>query len=361
MRRKTASRIDRLKNGTGMALTDKTLHVHCGDNSAAALRQSGVPGHVLVIHDPVLEGPTPEGAQDAEWYALRAQYLASIGVPFPAEELARKLAKEDRALDDLDGRDEVVLWFDHCLFDQMILIRLLARLAPRNLNGTAVGLICIGDFPGFTKFCGLGELTPAQLASLTDKCSEVTLEQKNLAAEAWSTFCAPDPRGIERLLTRDTSVLPYLRAALARHLEQYPSVRNGLNRLENEILQAVAEGQSDLTGIFRFVCDRETSPFLGDTMLWSWLDRLARAPQPAVIVKGPGPIPRWDPPADVSLWSVALTDVGQQLLDGRADWVRMNGIDRWLGGVYLHGPEAAWRWDEEARRLVGESQKGGVS
>jgi hypothetical protein len=63
-------------------------------------------------------------------------------------------------------------------------------------------------------------------------------------------------------------------------------------------------------------------------------------------------VPRWEPPADVSPWTVALTDTGRKLLAGEADWVRLNGVDRWLGGVHLHGGEAAWRWDREARRLV---------
>jgi hypothetical protein len=26
--------------------------------------------------------------------------------------------------------------------------------------------------------------------------------------------------------------------------------------------------------------------------------------------------------------------------------VRLNGLDRWIGGVHLVGREARWRWDE---------------
>ena len=29
-----------------------------------------------------------------------------------------------------------------------------------------------------------------------------------------------------------------------------------------------------------------------------------------------------------------------------ADHVALNGIDRWVGGVHLHGKAARWRWDE---------------
>jgi hypothetical protein len=32
--------------------------------------------------------------------------------------------------------------------------------------------------------------------------------------------------------------------------------------------------------------------------------------------------------------------------------VRIHGIDRWLGGVHLHGHDAQWRWDPDRDRLV---------
>jgi hypothetical protein len=41
-----------------------------------------------------------------------------------------------------------------------------------------------------------------------------------------------------------------------------------------------------------------------------------------------------------------LTAAGGRVLRGQADHVALNGIDRWVGGVHLRGPEARWRWDE---------------
>ena len=35
--------------------------------------------------------------------------------------------------------------------------------------------------------------------------------------------------------------------------------------------------------------------------------------------------------------AVALTDAGRGVLDGAADHVALNGIDRWIGGVHLVG------------------------
>jgi hypothetical protein len=49
---------------------------------------------------------------------------------------------------------------------------------------------------------------------------------------------------------------------------------------------------------------------------------------------------------------VEPTPFGASLLSGEADWVRTNGIDRWIGGVHLAGAESPRRWDSHAHRLV---------
>lgn len=47
-----------------------------------------------------------------------------------------------------------------------------------------------------------------------------------------------------------------------------------------------------------------------------------------------------------------MTDVGRHVLAGGGDQIRLNGIDRFLGGAHLHGYERIWRWDAAAGRLV---------
>jgi hypothetical protein len=53
--------------------------------------------------------------------------------------------------------------------------------------------------------------------------------------------------------------------------------------------------------------------------------------------------------------TVAITEAGRASLTGAADWVRLNGFDRWLGGVHLFaapGADVDWRYDREACALV---------
>ena len=50
---------------------------------------------------------------------------------------------------------------------------------------------------------------------------------------------------------------------------------------------------------------------------------------------------------------VAVTAEGRAVLRGEADYVRLNGINRWLGGVHLRDNEV-WRWDDVGRNIVRE-------
>jgi hypothetical protein len=43
---------------------------------------------------------------------------------------------------------------------------------------------------------------------------------------------------------------------------------------------------------------------------------------------------------------------GTRVLAGEADQIALNGIDRWIGGVHLHGHHVAWRWDDGTRTIV---------
>jgi hypothetical protein len=48
-----------------------------------------------------------------------------------------------------------------------------------------------------------------------------------------------------------------------------------------------------------------------------------------------------------------LTETGREVLADRQHHVALNGIDRWIGGVHLSGPSAAWRWDEGTESITG--------
>ena len=93
---------------------------------------------------------------------------------------------------------------------------------------------------------------------------------------------------------------------------------------------------------------REERVFMGDTTFWDRVCELAAGPTPLVLLDIQ-PNGRALPDG-----TVAITDAGRATLDGRADWVHLDGFDRWLGGVHLTaalGGEVAWRRDPSTGRL----------
>ncbi len=334
---------------------DTTLHVTNGDAAAEPLRRSGLGGEVLPWRDVLHEGPVPAGLAPAELNRERARFLAERGWAEHAEVL-RDLDARDRTLADAAaGGGEVVLWFEHDLYDQLQLLQVLDRLGDAEAGRARVSLVCIGEFPGVEPFHGLGQLSLGQLMSLHPGRAPVTDAQRSLARTAWAAFRAPDPAEIERVLAGDTGALPFLRGALLRHLEQFPAVGDGLSRTERQVLEAVAGGAAGPHEVFLADQAREERVFMGDTTLWGYVRGLAAGPEPLLRVAGGGPfrLPDRDGPDPAFREQrLELTERGRAVLRGEADRLAPGGPDRWLGGVRLRGAAAPWRWDRQARRLV---------
>src|SRR6185437_11863563 len=124
---------------------------------------------------------------------------------------------------------------------------------------------------------------------------------------------------------------------LERYLEQFPWVDNGLNRTERQILSLIDAGHRTFPALFR--ADQQTEPwiFMGDTSYRYYLTGIMTCPHPLVEEIG---------------GKYRVTQTGREVQSGRADHIRLNGINRWLGGVHLEGSEARWRWSEAKRRLI---------
>ena len=316
------------------------LHIHNGDASADVAKQSAIPGEHFAWREALIEGPASQVKTD-EWRRRRAQHLSDTYDVDLADCEKESIAQEQK-LASFQKYDEVVLWFEHDLFCQVHLIHLLNWFAQQDPGETKFSLVCIGGFPGRKNFRGLGELTPDEFASLFSSRQVVTKEQFDLAARAWNGYSSSDPRDIETLLQTDTSSLPYLAPALRGHLRRFPSTINGLGLIENRALHIIESGVKRFSELFRRFGELEPVYGLGDSQFWWSLRRLADANQPLLKINE-------GTPQDAA---IEITDLGRAVLNGKGDFVLLNGIDQWLGGVYLSDERNLWRWDEEAQRIV---------
>jgi len=197
------------------------LHITDGESVAGTLRESGIPGEVSVYGDLMYEGPAPAGLDADAWLGTRASWVAGPGGVRPTLEEARQYLRAcEDTLAGFSRHEEVVIWVDDRLSDQLILIKVLDWFSRQSLRGTKLSLICVGRYAGVDHFVGLGQLNPNQLMSLADTRLAIGEEQYRTAQTAWNAFTSSDPRGIERFIESDTSALPFIATALRRHLEQ---------------------------------------------------------------------------------------------------------------------------------------------
>jgi len=306
------------------------LHVTNGDSTASTLRRTRLGGDVLAWRDVLHAGPVPAGSRRSV-LAARAGFLAAAGFG-DAASLAASLEERDRQLVEALRAGEVVLWFEHDLYDQLQLVDVLALVGA---DGGAADLIVVGSFPGRPSFRGLGELSADELETLWPSRTPAAGETLGAAAAVWGALREPEPTALAGEARIERPGLPYLGAALRRLLAELPSPRDGLSATERHALEAIAGGATTRSAAFAAAQDLEEAPFLGDTWFLRELDVLATGARPLVAAPG----------------GLRLTSDGERVLAGELDRVELLGVDRWVGGTHVTAGNV-WRWDPVASRLL---------
>jgi hypothetical protein len=137
------------------------------------------------------------------------------------------------------------------------------------------------------------------------------------ASRAWAAFRSPDPREIGSVRAQ---ALPFLEAALRRHLQEFPWTIDGLSRLERHVLEALQSGPMSFEELFRAI--EEDPVFLGDAVLQWHLDRMQK--ERLIERRSMG-------------WA----------LSGKS---RSQRVPRWLGGYLVK--DLKLRWDPSSTGLV---------
>jgi len=297
--------------------------LHITNGESVSIPQTGLPGDVAYWNDILHDGPVPSGLSLQELSRVRERFIVEF-FSLPASEVS--FAQRDEAVLHFRDHEEVVLWFEHDLYDQLQLIQILDWFSRQDLAQTRLSLISVDSY--------LGPMRPEQLAPLFETRRAVTAAEFQTAQAAWTSFCSPEPTRLADLLSRDTSALPFLSAALLRHLQQFPALSNGLSRAERQILELTESGLHEFRELFPAAQKLEESIWMGDCTFFQYLRRLITAKQPLVRSRDGG---------------FESTPFGRLALAGKEDHVHVNGIDRWLGGVHLHEGASIWRWDQTAR------------
>ncbi len=299
------------------------LHVTNGDSVVYTWRKGGLVGTQLPWRDALHDGPVPAGLALPELSALRAQYLGVAGYGNPIK-LGHDFEKRDATIARCMEFDEIVLWFEHDLYDQLQLLQILDYLAGQSLPLGKLQLIQTDDF--------LGLLAAPELLALQNSRRPVSQQTLHGASDVWEAYRSATPERLFQIQAGTPSQLRHLSSALRRLFEEYPSSQSGLSRTQRHILEAVAEGAHAKDDIFRLAQLREEAAFLGDAPFYKRFEDLCdhAAPLLQEIQNG-----------------YRLTPLGRRVLAGVEDWLALRVCDRWIGGVHLTN-DSLWRWDEGA-------------
>jgi len=192
----------------------KRLIITNGDSAADLMRQARINGEILCWRDILHEGPVPMTDTLEELSSIRVDYLTSDGWG-DTSEIAQSFAERDGIMARLHNYSDIMLWFEHDLYDQLQLIQILDFLSRQPELHNRVSLIQAGNF--------IAKETPSRLKMHLKLKRPVTKLQFALAQGAWNAFRSETPQDWTAFLRYETSALPFLRPAILRHMEEFPA------------------------------------------------------------------------------------------------------------------------------------------
>lgn len=240
------------------------LHVFNGDCGRDAWKKSGGTAPSLVWLENYLEGilPPPE-TPIPEFERIRTAELHRLMPELAPERLAAAQKRMDDAVVNRSAGDTVYLWFDACMFDQLILARILFLMRE---TAADVRLICEDTNWGDSAI----PFPAAQQAA-----RRLSRGDREIFASAWAAAAGGIEALDRRMESSENDRFPFLKKALARFREEFPDPE-GLGRSERQLLEIVGRGCHAEAEIFHAAGACEEYPFMGDTMCHRLLDGLVR-------------------------------------------------------------------------------------
>ena len=306
-----------------------TLHIVNGDSAAGSLAQALGPQQTIVVqHDVLSCGPMPRTDSLEQWKAVREQYWGRDWGDFSPFDRAHELMLNTDALRYADG---LCLWMGSGLSDQLLLPSTVHLLQLLGIEARSLSTIQFSRHPeGSMEIVGLGMLAPEALKvhPAPEALSPTGIAE---AEKVWMAFTASEPDALIKLQKEEATVLPSLRRALKVLIERYPDADTGLNYMDWELLRHTRMHGPRVVPVIAntMVSNAEHLDPVGDMYLMDRMERLADTslPYPALELTGD--------PDSMRECTVKITAAGEEILAGRKDFVNLNGIDDWVGGVHL--------------------------
>ncbi|MEJ2585921.1 MAG: DUF1835 domain-containing protein [Robiginitalea sp.] len=215
------------------------LHITNGDNFTQRLRKLKFKGEIITWREMLCEGKTVTNVGSEAFWKTRFDFLHK-NYNVSKSWFVEKTLKEYRSLCNHKQEEEIILWFEYDLFCQINMLAVISWLKTHRRH-VQISLACSGNEDATNRLYGLSELSDAQVKKLFKNRVELSQDDIEFADYVWQLYCSDNPIRLEHLTDFDQYQFQYLGEALKTHLKRFPTIKNGLNEIENRVLHVAAE------------------------------------------------------------------------------------------------------------------------
>ncbi len=214
------------------------LHITNGDNFTQKLEKLQLKGEIITWREMLCEGKTETNVGSESFWKTRFEFLHK-NYKVSKSWFVEKTLKEYRSLCNHKQQDHIILWFEYDLFCQINLLAVLSWLKTYRRHAE-ISLVCSGREDTSDKLYSLNDLSDEQLLELYKNRKILSQGDIEYADYVWQLYCSDNPIRLENLTDYQDYQFTYLADAIKAHLHRFPTIRNGLNAVENKVLEISA-------------------------------------------------------------------------------------------------------------------------
>lgn len=249
------------------------LHITNGDCFTEKLSTLQLKGDVITWREMLCEGKTLTNVGSESFWKARFEFL-NKNYKVSKSSFIEKTLKEYRSLCNHKQQDHIVLWFEYDLFCQVNMLAVLSWLKV-NRKYAEISLVCSGKEDSSDKLYSLNELDNDQLMKLYENRKILSQDDIEYADYVWQLYCSDNPIRLENLTDFSNYQFDYLSDAITSHLHRFPSVKNGLNDMENNILQlSIAKRPTTKKDLLKTILENQGSLGFGTSQYERAITRL---------------------------------------------------------------------------------------
>ena len=304
------------------------LHITNGDILTNKLNTLKLEGDIITWREMLCEGKTETNVGSESFWKTRFEFL-NKNYKISKTWFIDKTLKEYRTLCNHKQEDRIVLWFDFDLFDQINMLAVISWLKTHRPYAE-ISLVSSEGEEDSLDILGLGELTDEQLRKLYTNRTLLTQDDIEYADYVWQLYCSDNPIRLENLKDFDSFQFSHLSVAIEAHLMRFPTIRNGLNEVENNILRLArsAKPKTKLE-LLNTVLRNQGRYGFGDTQYERVITKLK--------------------PLFTNLSPVKLSKKGMEILEGKTSYYScIQENDAYLGGALKYN----FLYNSETNRIL---------